>query len=509
MRLVDLLAGLSRLADLGFGIPVGEALRTSALTAALARSLDLPDEDVRAGLYTALLLHAGCVAYAHETARDFGDEHTFNRAAMRTDPTRPQQLFTTFLPTLTRERPPLQTVQLTFALLTHGKRHGEAYVTTVCEVGQNAARRMGLSDSVQASIYHAYEFFGGRGIPDGLRGDAIPLGARVAQVASTACLTDSVGGHDAAVEAVRERAGRILDPDVVQHLVQHPDLLEEVRAGDPRDLVLAAEPTPVAQVHGRQLFEVAEVFGDLADLKSPYTHGHSRGVATLARGAGEQLGCSGPDLDELELAGSLHDVGRVAISSAIWDKPRELSAHEWEQVRLHAYHAERILAGSQELAPLAQLVGRHHERLDGSGYHRGSTSADLSRSARVLAAADAYRAMTEPRPHRPAMDPEQAEHELRDAARTEQLDAQAVAAVLAAAGHASKVRRSPTAELTDREVEVLQLVADGCSNAEVAERLVISRRTAEHHVQHIYTKLGVSSRAAATLFAVEHGLLRR
>jgi HD-GYP domain-containing protein (c-di-GMP phosphodiesterase class II) len=132
---------------------------------------------------------------------------------------------------------------------------------------------------------------------------------------------------------------------------------------------------------------VAAVFGDLADLKTPYTHGHSRGVAALTRGAGERLGFSSSDLDDVELAGFLHDVGRVAISDTVWDKPDRLSAHEWEQVRLHAYHSERILAGSEELARLAPVVGAHHERCDGSGYHRGCTAPDLSLAARVLAAA--------------------------------------------------------------------------------------------------------------------------
>lgn len=190
----------------------------------------------------------------------------------------------------------------------------------------------------------------------------------------------------------------------------------------------------------------------------------------------------------------------------MWDKPGRLSGDEWEQVRLHPYHSERILASSSTLARLAPLVGRHHERLDGTGYHRGSTVDDLSMPARILAAADAYRTLIEPRPHRPALAPDQAAQHLRSAA----LDPDAVRAVLVSAGHpAPTPRRRRPDGLSDREVEVLALLAIGCSNAEIASRLVISRRTAEHHVQHIYTKIGVSSRAAATLFAIEHHLVRR
>jgi DNA-binding CsgD family transcriptional regulator len=206
----------------------------------------------------------------------------------------------------------------------------------------------------------------------------------------------------------------------------------------------------------------------------------------------------------------LHDVGRVAISDAVWEKPDRLNGYEWEQVRLHGYHSERILAGSERLARLVPMVGMHHERLDGSGYHRGSRSADLPMPVRVLAAADAYQAMTQHRPHRPALAPEQAQLRLLDDARAGILDPDAVTAVLAAAGVDAVVARpEPPAGLSDREVEVLGLVANGCSNAQIAQRLVISRRTAEHHVQHIYTKIGVSSRAAVALFAMEHGLLAR
>jgi HD-GYP domain-containing protein (c-di-GMP phosphodiesterase class II) len=258
-----------------------------------------------------------------------------------------------------------------------------------------------------------------------------------------------------------------------------------------------------------QLIDVATVFADLSDLKSPYTHGHSREVARLARGAGEHLGLDDGSLDTLEMAGLLHDVGRVAISSRIWDKPGPLTTQEWEEVRLHAYHSERILAGSERLAPLVELVGRHHERCDGSGYHRGSGRAELPPPTCVLAAADVYQAMTQERPHRAALTPAQAEAELHDSVRTGLLDAEAAGAVLAAAGHDIEVRRELPAGLTEREAQVLGLVARGHSNRQIAEALRISRRTAEHHVQHIYTKIGSSSRAAAALFAMEHDLLGR
>jgi HD-GYP domain-containing protein (c-di-GMP phosphodiesterase class II) len=509
VRLADLLAGLSRLADLGFGLQAGEALRSCALAGRLARSLELPDDDARAACYTALLHHVGCVGFAHETARLFGDELALAVAAGRTNPADRRDVFATFLPLLTAGRPPLERARLAFTALARGDRFGTAFTTAACEVGRDAARRLGLPAGVQRSVYHVYEEWRGGGVPAGLAGDDLPVGSRLARLTGIAALFDTVGGVEAAVDAVRRRSGGMLDPAMAGRFVDHAEaLLGEVNAADPRALALEGEPSPAVTVPEDRLAEVAAVFADLADLKSPFTHGHSRGVAALARGAGERLRLPPETVADLEVAGLLHDVGRVAVSDVVWEKPGGLNGHEWEQVRLHAYHSERILAGSERLGSLAPMVGMHHERLDGGGYHRGCARAELPMPVRALAAADAYQAMTQPRPHRPALAPEEAERRLLAEARSGALDPGATGAVLAAAGHAPVVpRQALPAGLSAREVEVLGLVAEGCSNAQIAERLVISRRTAEHHVAHIYTKIGVSSRAAAALFAMEHRLL--
>jgi HD-GYP domain-containing protein (c-di-GMP phosphodiesterase class II) len=510
VRLVDLVAALSRLADLGDGLQAGQSLRASALAAMLARSLDLPPDEVRAALYTALLLHVGCVGYAHETARLFGDERGVHLAGERTNLADPRDVATTLVPTLTRGRSLADQARVAAFVLARGMRFGRAFDTASCEVGRDAARRLRLPPAVQQGVYHSSEWWNGRGAPARLAGEDIPVGARVAQLSHTAVLFDTLGGRALAVAALDERGGGILDPALVEHFTRRADrLLAELHSADPLQLVRAAEPQPATVLPASELVVVAAVFGDLADLKTPYTHGHSRGVAALARAAGERLDLAAADIADLEAAGHLHDVGRVAISSMLWEKPGPLDAHEWEQVRLHAYYSERILAASEPLAALVPLVGMHHERCDASGYHRGCGRAEQPTAAHVLAAADAYQAMTQSRPHRPAWPLEEAGRRLRAEAAAGRLDADAVAAVLAAAGHDAVVRRERPGGLTDREVEVLALVAEGCTNAAVAERLVISRRTAEQHMQNVYRKLGVSSRAAAALFAMEHSLLPR
>ena len=199
--------------------------------------------------------------------------------------------------------------------------------------------------------------------------------------------------------------------------------------------------------------------------------------------------------------------GRLGISNAIWDKPGPLGAGEWERVRLHPYLTERICGQSPTLAPASRIAAQIRERIDGSGYPGGLAGNAISRPARLLAAADAYQAMCEPRPHRPAFSTDEATVELQAEVKRGRLDAESVDAVLAAAGHRVTRRREGPGGLTAREVEVLRLVARGMSNKAVADALVISRKTAGNHIEHIYSKIGVTNRAAASVFAVQNGLL--
>jgi HD-GYP domain-containing protein (c-di-GMP phosphodiesterase class II) len=272
------------------------------------------------------------------------------------------------------------------------------------------------------------------------------------------------------------------------------------------DAVLAAEPALSRRVRGAELDTVLEAMADLVDLKSPHLAGHSRGVANLAAAAGRGLRLDPGDVATLRRAGLLHDLGRLGVSNAIWDKPAALRASEVERVRLHPYLTDRMLVRIPALRASREIAARHHERLDGSGYPRGLTAVSLTLPDRLLAAADAYHALTEPRPYRAAMSPAEVADVVRAEVRAGRLDGDAVQAVLAAAGQRAPARREWPAGLTAREVEVLALVARGHSNREVARALVMSPKTASNHVEHIYRKIDVTSRAGATLFAMRHGL---
>ena len=246
--------------------------------------------------------------------------------------------------------------------------------------------------------------------------------------------------------------------------------------------------------------------GNFSDLASRYLVGHSAGVADLAAAAGRQCGLDDTGRVTLQRAALVHDVGRVAISTRVWGKPGPLTTDEWEQVRLHAYHTERVLARSPFLAAIVPVSTAHHERLDGTGYHRGAAAMSLAPPIRLLAAADAYYAMTEPRPHRPPLSPAESAKELAGEVDAGRLDAVAVAAVLGAAGQRVPRLERP-AGLTEREAVVVVMLARGLQTKQIARALGISPKTADHHIQNAYAKIGVSTRPAATLFAMEHGLL--
>jgi HD-GYP domain-containing protein (c-di-GMP phosphodiesterase class II) len=245
--------------------------------------------------------------------------------------------------------------------------------------------------------------------------------------------------------------------------------------------------------------------GDFADLISSYFIGHSAAVAVLAADAAGRLDLAPRDVVAVRRAALVHDLGRVAVATSVWNKPAALTADEWEHVRLHAYHTERVLSRSRALAKLGSIAGAHHERLDGSGYHRGVGAPSLTMPARLLAVADAYRTMIEPRPHRAARSPEEAARALGEAASAGRIDPDAVAAVLEAAGAAVPKMARP-AGLTEREAQVISMVAKGLQTKQVGHRLGISAKTADRHLQNAYAKIGVSSRAAAALFAMRHGL---
>ncbi len=335
---------------------------------------------MRDAYYTALLMHVGCVALSHESAVAIGDEFAVGRASSVANMADPADVAATRMPELTRGMSAAARRRVEAWAAAHGREFARAFDTGACEVGRDTARRLGLPEGTQRALHEVAEAWNGSSSPRGLAGDDIAPAARIARAAGDAAFLAQVRGPESAAAGLRARAGSALDPAVVAALLDGPpDPAAAAAGGDPRELVLEVEPRPVVRREAAELPEVAAAFGDLADLKTPWLHGHAAGVADLAAAAAARGGLDGAAVERLRVAALLHDLGRVGVPNAIWEKPGPLSGAEWEAVRLHAYRSERILAGSPALAPMAPLAGMHHERLDGSGYHRACAGGEQTR----------------------------------------------------------------------------------------------------------------------------------
>lgn len=507
VQLTEMIAALSLATDLGTGQPLEHALRTGLLSVRLGEALGLGATDLQDTFYVALLRSVGCTADAAGLAAWFDDEIGAQADLALLDPARPADFLRYVLGHAGQARAPLARAGAVAAALAAGPGPARAAAVAHCEVAQLLSDQVGLGAGVRASLGQVFERWDGKGLSGRVKGEALALPMRVVHVARDMEIVHRLGGPEAAVALVKERAGAAYDPSIAARFVRlAPALLAQLDAEPVWDALLAAGPGRRSSLSADEFDNVARAMGDFADLKSSYTVGHSNGVARLAHAAAAWSRLPGDDVTAIRRAGWLHDLGRIGVQVRIWLKPKALTHAEWERVRLHAYFTERILARPAGLARLGAVAALHHERLDGSGYHRGDVR--LPVTARILAAADAYHAMTEPRPYRAALPPPQAADEIAREARAGRLDGEAVRAVLAAAGHsAGRRRRQWPAGLSEREVEVLRLIARGRSRREVAALLCVSERTAALHVQHIYDKAGVSTRAAATLFALQHDLL--
>jgi HD-GYP domain-containing protein (c-di-GMP phosphodiesterase class II) len=505
VRLAELVAALSLGVDLGFGQPMEHVLRECMIALRLADRMGLEEEQRSTVYYTALLVNVGCHSDAHEQAKWFGDDIALKSGKYDE---RGVRAALAMVGLVGSGNPPLHRVRVGLEFAISGRHDLDGMIERHAALARALAERLGLPEDVQDSVGSSYEQWDGKGWPGNLAGDRIPVAARLSQFAEYVEVAHRMGGSEAALALAGRRAGSQFDPALTEVLRADPEaILGGLDSAHTWTAVIDAEPALRVTLTGDAFDRALLAVADFVDLKSPYTLGHARAVAELAVAAGERLALPDDEIELLRRAGLVHDLGRLGVSNAIWDKPGPLGAGEWERVRLHPYLTERMLQQSAALAPLAAVAVQHRERLDGSGYPKGLSGGSISRPARILGAVDAYQSMREPRPYRPPLSGEDAAAELQAEARAGKLDAEAVAAVLAAAGHSVSSRREWPAGLTAREVDVLRLVARGLSSKQIAAELVITPKTARNHIEHIYAKIDASSRVAASLFATEHGLL--
>ena len=511
LRLAELIGALSLATDLGMGKPMESALCSCVLSVRLGETLGLSESELHEIYYLSLLRHIGCNVEAPMMAAFVGDEIALRANIATADYIHPTEMIGVMVRhfrQINEGATPFHLARMMAEGFWGMMRFMKDGSRAVCEVAERLAEQLGLGENIQQALIQGNERWDGRGLPYGIKGENIRLSVRVVALAQDTMLFHRMGGEEAAIGVAKEREGGAYDPRIVGCFCQQaPQLLSGLEQEPSWDAVLAMEPGAREYLSDTRFDAACRAIADFTDLKTPYTLGHSSGVAELAALAARQYGLPEADVVSIRRAGMLHDVGRTGISGGIWTKPGPLSDREWERVRMHSYYTERVLARPTTLARLGAIAALHHERLDGSGYHRGLL-ASISPAARILAAADVYHAMTEPRAHRPARSPEEAADELQREVSAGKLDSDAANAVLAAAGHrVCRTRRESVAGLSEREVEVLRLIARGHSMKEIAQLLVISQKTVDHHIQHIYNKIGISTRAAAALFAMQHDLI--
>lgn len=508
IRAAELVGALSLATDLGTGQPLEHALRTAVLAVRLGELAGASPAELADAYYVALLHGSGCTSNSHEATQLFGEDIMHRAAFFLIDPADPEQVIAFYRNHVGPGRPTEVRERMIEAALSSPQRARESFAA-MCEVAQRFARWLGLGPGVHAALEFVFARWDAKGPGGGVGGESLPLAARLLHVARDYSLFLSAAGSGDARAVLEQRAGAAYDPRLAELAARHFDSvcaeLDDTRMWQH---ALDAEPLPQVRLAGDGIDAGFSAFAALTGLKSPWLREHSTAVADLAEAAAWRLGLAAEDVAFLRRAALAADLGRVGVSNAIWEKPGPLGFGEWERVRLHPHFTERAFSQSQTLAPVGLLAGSHHERLDGSGYHRGLRGSALDKTGRILAAADSYTAMRSARPYRPAFEPEAAEAELRREVENGRLDAEAVDAVLAAAGHSVPKRsRELPAGLTRRELEVLLALVLGNSNQAIAEGLGISAKTVGHHVQHVYQKAGVRSRAAATVWAFEHDLV--
>lgn len=514
-RRAELMMVLAYATDLATGQSRDFALKGCVLAMRLAEAAGWDESQRRNVYHQALLRYIGCNADSHLLTSAFGDEIAMRQDLAKADLGNNAEVVEIFMRALNRAFAGLPQAELAEAV---GKGMAEAMQVSVpilaghCEVAQRIGQRIGLSGEMLDNLGKLYERHDGHGLPHGLKGESISLAVQVVALAQDAISLKEAHGAAAMAEKIALRRDGAYRADLVDLFLRNCDrMLAGLDKVADRDAILNLEPLPHGVLEEAACEEAFLAIADMIDMRMPFTFGHSRAVADLAVAAGSKMGLNAAELLFLRQAACLHDIGELAVPVAVWLKPGPLTVHEADMARLHPYHSERALAAlGVKGREAAVLVSRHHERLDGSGYHRSLRGPDLSPSARILAAAEAWQSAREARPHRAAASAAAVAAQLRGQVREGRLCPDATEAVLDCAGHAGH-RDSGTrlSGLTGREIEVLRLIAGGLTAKEAARKLAISPKTADNHIQNLYAKIGVSTRAGAALYALEHGLLQR
>jgi HD-GYP domain-containing protein (c-di-GMP phosphodiesterase class II) len=507
VHLNEVLAAVSLATDLGLGQPSEHMVRAARLSMRLGKRLGL-DADQLAVLYdVSLLTYVGCPVYGNEAAMVFGDDIDFRSGTYDVDlGAGGGKRY--MLSRAGSGRSGLSRFQQAARLMATGGRSVAEQMANHCSAAGLLADQLGLDPGVRVGVVESYARWDGKGVPRGLHGEQLSLASRISHVADAAEVLERRLGLDDAAEVIGSRSGTHFDPMITEALETDTRSLFDGIATDSIDELLELEPIERPALDEKELDEALATVGDFCDLRAPCFAGHARGTAELCAGAARLLQLPPEEARVLRRAAHVHDIGRFGVPGSVLIKPGPLTGTDLERMRMHVYWVERIFSRPDPLKRVGLVASMHHERMDGSGYHRAAAGSVITNPCRILAVADAYHAMLQDRPYRRALSPQDAAREIRTDTAAGRLDPVAAEAVLEAAGHGhASTRSGGPAGLTARECEILALLASGLPNKGIARRLAISPKTVGNHVEHIYTKLGVTNRAGAALLAMRHGIV--
>lgn len=407
LRLSELISALSYALDITEGQPEGHCVRCCWIGMHIGRRIGLSDEALWGLYYTLLLKDLGCSSNAARICELYlTDDLAFKRDFKTVGDSLPQVL--NFVLGHTGLRAPLaDRFRSVLNIVRHGDDIATELIATRCQRGAEIARLLRFPETVSEGIYSLDEHFNGKGRPQGLAGEAIPLYARIALLAQVIDVFHASDGRQAALDEIRARRGQWFDPalvDAFELVAQDASFWMTLASGAVDRAVLALEPAGHAvDLDDDYLDDIATAFGQVVDSKSPYTSGHSARVALYTELIAEEMGVAASRRRWLKRGALLHDVGKLGVSNSILDKPGKLDDDEWRAVQAHAQYTEAILARIDAFAELARVAGAHHERLDGKGYPRGLTADEISLETRIITAADIFDAITAERPYRGAI----------------------------------------------------------------------------------------------------------
>lgn len=510
------MATLALAQDNAFGQPLESQLRSCLLATWICDAAGF-DRSVHDTVYwVALLRYIGCTGHAHEVATLFGDEIAIRAQTLVHDAGNPAEVIQDVIRFATAGRAEEEREQVVQFIQQNAREWATHNFSSGCEVGDMLLQRIEFGPDVREALRFTFERWNGKGYPSHAAGEAIPLPMRVVHLSHDMEALARLFSPERALEAARDRRDRTYDPAIVDVFLAHGnEWFARLAKTEPWDAVMELEPRPRRVLDGESLESALLMAADFIDLKSPYMGGHSRRCAQIATNAAQVLGFSDDAVTTLRRAALVHDFGTTAVPNSIWDKPGSLTRAEFDRVELHPMLTEQMLRRSPGLAALNAVASAHHEKCDGSGYHKRVRADAVDPAAAVLAATEVYVGMTTERADRPAFSADNAAAELSRLASSGVLEPRAIRAVLVAAGHgepaastAPPVRRGKhPGGLSRREVDVLRLAAKGLTTREIGERLFISAKTADHHIQHVYVKIGVSTRAAAALWAMQNAVV--